>query len=315
MACPRCQSQHCLLLPPFLHNIQCFFPAPRQLCLRWPCWLVVAVNRPEPIPQREHLCAMTKAESTSPASRLAAEGCREGGEDLSALKQVAVAGRWCWMAWISSWPVVRQTVGCFLGGARAGGTRAEPIWAGCRCPFHLGTVVLGFFTAWKLLVCEFLLLFLSPGILTGARGCLQPVLSTHTSATVVKERQDWVSCVHSYPQLQGDKKFRGSCSADGDAQGCGSTFGDCPKSRGSGQGLGVGTAWGHLSMAQSLLWCGRRHWRAQGSAGCDSRAVPGVPQRVAVAQPVAGRGRALQELLPNPTGALEIHLFSRAVCP
>lgn len=63
-------------------------------------WTGVAVNRPEPISQQEHLvlCAMAKAEPTSPASRLAAEGCRGGGKDLSALKLVAVAGRYCWMA-------------------------------------------------------------------------------------------------------------------------------------------------------------------------------------------------------------------------
>lgn len=126
--------------PLFFHNIHCFSLPPRQLCLRWLCWPVVAVNRAEPISQREHLilCAMAKAEPTSPACRLAAEGCREGGEGFSALNQVAVAGRYCWMAWISSWPVVRQTVGCFLGGACAGGTRAGQIWAECRCPFHLG---------------------------------------------------------------------------------------------------------------------------------------------------------------------------------
>lgn len=131
-------------LPPFFHNIHCFTLTPGQLCLRWPCWPVVAVNRPEPISQLEHLilCAMTKAEPSSPACRLAAGGCREGGEVLSALNRVAGAGRYCWMAWISSLPVVRQTVGCFLGGACAGGTRAEQIWAGCRCPFHLGAVVL-----------------------------------------------------------------------------------------------------------------------------------------------------------------------------
>lgn len=106
--------------------------------------LAVAVNRPEPISQREHLilCAMAKAEPTSPASRLAAEGCREGGEDLSALSQVAVAGRCCWMAWISSRSAVRQTVGVSWVRPVPGGARAEQSWAGCRCPLHLGAVVL-----------------------------------------------------------------------------------------------------------------------------------------------------------------------------
>lgn len=85
---PRCQSHHCLLQPPLLHQIHCFFLTPRQLCLRWPCWPVVAGNRSEQISQREHLIlgAMAKAEPTSPASRLVAERCREGGEGLSALK-------------------------------------------------------------------------------------------------------------------------------------------------------------------------------------------------------------------------------------
>lgn len=72
------------------------------------------------------------------------------------------------MAWISSRSVVRQTVGCFLGGAGAGGTRAEQIRVGCRCPFHLGAVVL-FFHCLEAAGCEFLQLFLSPGVLTGAR--------------------------------------------------------------------------------------------------------------------------------------------------
>lgn len=49
--------------------------------------LAVVVNRPEPISQREHLilCALAKAEPTSPASRLAAEACREGKERICLL--------------------------------------------------------------------------------------------------------------------------------------------------------------------------------------------------------------------------------------
>lgn len=128
------------------------------------------------------------------------------------------------MAWIPSQSVVRQTVGCFLGGSVLGehvhsrsglGAGALSTWGPLFC----------FFTAWKLLVCEFLLLFLSPGILTGARSCLQPVLSTHTAK---RKAGLGVLCGFLSP-APGD-----SCSAASrDAQGCASTFRDCPETPGS----------------------------------------------------------------------------------
>lgn len=153
------------------------------------------------------------------------------------------------MAWTSSLSVVRQTVGCFLGGACAGGTRAEQIWAGCRCPFHLGAVVLFFFTAWKVLVCEFLLLFLSPGILTGARGCLQPVLSTHISHSGKRKAGLGVLC-HSYPQLQGVPVVLMEMPRDVHPPS------NVPK-MGSERGpVGMGTAWGDLSTAVSCCAVG-----------------------------------------------------------
>lgn len=215
------------------------------------------------------------------------------------------------MAWIPSQSVVRQTVGCFLGGSVLGehvhsrsglGAGALSTWGPLFC----------FFSAWKLLVCEFLLLFLSPGILTGARSCLQPVLSTHTAK---RKAGLGVLCGFLSP-APGD-----SCSAASrDAQGCASTFRDCPetpgsedpKTRGSrGPWGGRGPAWG-LCPSQSLLWGGKGDWGRPGQCRL-CQGWPGVSHGVAVAQPMAGRGCALQELLPTPTGALEILLLRKAM--
>lgn len=150
---------------------------------------------------------------------------------------------------LDSIPVCGETDSwVFPGWGLCWGTRAEQIWAGCRCPFHLGAVVLVFHCL-EAAVCEFLLLFLSPGILTGARGCLQSALSTHISHSGKRKAGLRVLCPLLSPAPGG------SCSAYGDAQGCASTFGDGPKSRGSGQGLWGWGQPGDLSMAESLLWC------------------------------------------------------------
>lgn len=60
----------------------------------------------------------------------------------------------------------------------------------------------GFFTASKLLVWELLLLFSNPGTLPGARGYLQPALSTHIGQSGKRKAALGVLCP-SLPQPQG----------------------------------------------------------------------------------------------------------------
>lgn len=188
------------------------------------------------------------------------------------------------------------------------GAGALSTWGPLFCLFHCLEAA-GF---------EFLLLFLSPGILTArVRGCLQPVLSTHTA-----KRQDWVSCVDFYPLLQGfptvlhpemprDVHPPSEIVLKPQDQ-------RIPKPEDHKVTWGEGGQPGELCPSQSPC-CGveKGTGGTQGSAGCDSTALqqgwPGVSHRVAVAQPVVGRACALQELLPPPPGALEILLFSRAV--
>lgn len=173
------------------------------------------------------------------------------------------------MAWISSRSAVRQTVGVSwvqpVPGehvqSRAGlGAGALSTWGLLFCCAESG-----FFTAWKLLVWEFLLLFLSPGILTGARGYLQPALSTHIGQSGKRKAALGVLC-RFLPPAPG-----GSCSAAArDAQGCASTFGDCPRDTGSERGsVGMRAEPGEIRPQQSPWW-GVEGGTAgtQGSAGC-----------------------------------------------
>lgn len=147
-----------------------------------------------------------------------------------------------------------------------------------------------FFTAWKLLVWKFLLLFLSPRILTGVRGCLQPVLSTHISHTSKRKAGLGVlwQCLSPAPG--------GSCSAA--PRGVHPALEIVPKT-----GLRVRLHGDGASLDRSV------HGRVpavvckeglEGLRPC-SRAVTGLSQRLAVAMPMGGRACALQELLSTPT--------------
>lgn len=162
-------------------------------------------------------------------------------------------------------------------------------------------LLFGVFAAWKLLVCEFLLLFLSPGIFTGVRGCLQLVLSSHKP---VRER---VTCVDSYPQPQGLPAVLHP-DMPRDVQPHSEIV---PKTQAHSEVLwGWGTAW-EICPSESPC-CGVEGGTGgtQGSAGCDSTVLQQGCHRAAVAQPVGWRGwdvpsRSLSQLPQPPTGALE----------
>lgn len=210
------------------------------------------------------------------------------------------------MAWISSRSAVRQTVGVSwvqpVPGehvqSRAGlGAGALSTWGLLFCCAESG-----FFTAWKLLVWEFLLLFLSPGILTGARGYLQPALSTHMGQSGKRKAALGVLCrflppapgvpAVLQPEMPRDVHPPSGIVPETPAQnedpwGCGQSLGRSVRSR------VPGGAW-----KEGLQ--GPRAVQAVVSAALQQGCVT-VSQRAAVAQPRGWWGRALQEPLPIPT--------------
>lgn len=145
------------------------------------------------------------------------------------------------------------------------------------------------------------------------RGVIYSLGSPLTLAMLVKERQDWVSCICSYPQLQELPAVlhpemprdvhppSGIILKPQDQR--------IPKQR-IRRSLGKGPAWGAPSIPES---CSGVEGGTQGSAGCDST---GLARSVTQGGSGTARGRegtCLQEQLPAPTGALEILLFSTAV--
>lgn len=91
---------------------------------------------------------MAEAKLPSPTCRLAAGGCREGGEESSALNQMSVAGRYgrSLLRGLVLIPFCDGTdsyvlpwVGALLGES----VQSKSGWvAGGYCPFHLGAVSL-----------------------------------------------------------------------------------------------------------------------------------------------------------------------------